>query len=298
MALGWHAEEPGVAAIVNRPNRPYSDVVTQLLSTSEAAQVIGVGTTSVKRWADTGLLNCVRTAGGHRRFTRDSLDRFVRLQRHEEPLVDEVDRWIDTLLSEMSHELALVRARGRLGSWGRVAEDLDPVLVELGLRWARGQVSVAEEHIASDRLSRSLARITESLPLLPNAPTCLLACVEPEEHTLGLSLAELCLRELGWASIWLGARTPTEAITERVRLDNRIRLVGLSASEACLDPSLLRRVCAAVGFVCRERSVALMLGGRGPWPDVPSYGTRVEGFHGFEALQKRLRVRNESRRMS
>lgn len=241
------------------------------------------------------MLDCVRTAGGHRRFTRDSLDRFIRLQSHEEPEFDEVDRWIDALLSEMSHELALVRARARLGSWCRVAEDLDPVLVELGLRWARGEVTVAEEHIASDRLSRALARITESLPLLPNAPTCLLACVASEGHTLGLSLAELCLRELGWASIWLGPRTPIEAITERAQMDHRIRLVGLSASEACLDPSLLRRVDASVGAVCRDRSVALMLGGRGPWPDVPRYGTRVGGFHGFEALQKQLSGRNGRR---
>ena len=92
-------------------------MVAQLLSTSDAARLIGVGTTSVKRWADTGLLDCVRTAGGHRRFTRDSLDRFIRMQSHEEPMATEVDRWLDTLASEMSHELALVRARNRLGSW-------------------------------------------------------------------------------------------------------------------------------------------------------------------------------------
>ena len=267
----------------------------ELLSTSEAARLIGAGPTSVKRWADTGLLDCVRTAGGHRRFTRDALGRFVRLQQHEETVVDEVERWVDTLLSEMSHELALLRARGRLGSWCRVAEELEPVLAELGLRWTRGQVSIAEEHIVSERLSRALARITESLPLLPNAPTCLLACVESERHTFGLSLAELCFRELGWASIWLGPRTPTEAITEQVRLDDRIRLVGLSASEACVDPSLLRRVYSAVGAVCCERDVALMLEGGGPWPEVPSYGTRLRGFHDFEALQKQLRRINGRR---
>ncbi len=269
--------------------------MVQHLTTSDAARIIGVGTTSVKRWADTGLLDCIRTAGGHRRFTRDSLDRFVRLQCQDEPVIDEVGRWLDTLLSEMSHELALVRARGRLGSWCRVAEELDPVLVELGLRWAHGLVSIAEEHIATERLKRAIARIAESLPLLVNAPICLLACDESEEHSLGLSLAELCLRELGWAATWLGPSTPTEAIAERVNLDPRVCLVGLSASEACLDPSLLRQVQASVGAVCRERSVALMLGGRGPWPDVPTYGIRVRGFHGFEALQRQLLKKNGSR---
>jgi excisionase family DNA binding protein len=269
----------------------------EFLSTSEAARLIGAGTTSVKRWADTGMLDCVRTAGGHRRFTRDALDRFVRLQQREETVVDEVARWIDSLLSEMSHELVLLRAHRRLGSWCRVAAELEPVLVELGVRCARGQVSVAEEHVFSERLSRALARIAESLPLLSNAPTCLLACVESEAHSLGLSFAELCLRESGWASIWLGSWTPTDAIMERVRLDERIRLVGLSASEACDDPSLLRRVQTAVGGVCRERGVELMLGGGGPWPEVPKYGTRLRGFHEFDAFQKQLRRMNGKRLM-
>ena len=263
--------------------------MSQLLSTSDAARIIGVGTTSVKRWADTGLLDCVRTAGGHRRFTRDALDRFVRLQSHDEPVVTEVDRWLDNLSSDMSHELALIRARNRLGSWRHVADELDPVLVEVGRRWSAGELSIAEEHILTERLSRALARISESLPLAPNAPTCLLACVESEGHTLGLSLAELCLREVGWASVWLGARSPTEAITERVRTDSRIRLVGLSATEGCNDSSLLRQVVASVGAVCSERNVALILGGRGSWPDAPSYGTRLNGMDGFAGLQKQFR---------
>jgi methanogenic corrinoid protein MtbC1 len=196
------------------------------------------------------------------------------------------------LLSEMSHELALLRACGRLGSWCRVAEELEPVLSELGARCERGEVTVSEEHILSERLSRALARTSESIPLLPGSPTCLLACPETEGHTLGLSLAELCFRESGWASIWLGPRTPTEAIVEQVRADDRIQLVGLSASEACSDASLLRRVHSAVAAACRERGVALILGGEGPWPEVPSYGTRIRGFHELAALQKRLRPTN------
>ncbi len=270
--------------------------MVELLSTSEAARIIGVGTTSVKRWADTGLLDCVRTAGGHRRFTRNALDRFVRLQQQQEPVVDEVDRWLDVLLSEMSHELALVRACARLGSWCAVAEELSPVLTEFGLRCSRSEIGVGEEHITSERLSRALARIVESLPLLPTAPLCLLACIETEDHALGLSLAELCLRELGWASLWLGRRTPTSAIVDQICNNDRIRMVGLSASEACANPSLLRLISSSVGSVCRDRDVALILGGRGPWPEVPSYGTRIWGFHEIEVAQRR--VQKNSRRPS
>lgn len=40
----------------------------KLMTTRQAAARLGVGTTTIKRWADEGVLSCVRTAGGHRRY--------------------------------------------------------------------------------------------------------------------------------------------------------------------------------------------------------------------------------------
>jgi excisionase family DNA binding protein len=50
------------------------------LTTVEASNLAGVGLSTVKRWADQGLLPHVRTAGGHRRFERFALERFLREQ--------------------------------------------------------------------------------------------------------------------------------------------------------------------------------------------------------------------------
>ena len=50
----------------------------RLLTSTEAAEYLGASPTSIKRWADDGLLPCVRTAGKHRRCTVDSLERFAR----------------------------------------------------------------------------------------------------------------------------------------------------------------------------------------------------------------------------
>ena len=44
----------------------------------------------------------------------------------------------------------------------------------------------------------------DALPVGERGPVCLLACAEGDDHTLGLSLAELCLREAGWATLWAG----------------------------------------------------------------------------------------------
>jgi len=50
--------------------------MSRSLTTQAAAKYLNVGTTSIKRWADEGLLPCEKTAGGHRRFNIAALDRF------------------------------------------------------------------------------------------------------------------------------------------------------------------------------------------------------------------------------
>ncbi len=57
----------------------------QLITTRAAASLLGVGTTSIKRWADEGTLPCVRTAGGHRRFRRVDVLSLIRRGDPEAP---------------------------------------------------------------------------------------------------------------------------------------------------------------------------------------------------------------------
>jgi excisionase family DNA binding protein len=47
------------------------------LSTSEAAQHLGVSLSTVRRWSDAGYLRGYRTPGGQRRFTVEQLDEFL-----------------------------------------------------------------------------------------------------------------------------------------------------------------------------------------------------------------------------
>ena len=54
--------------------------MTEWISTKEAMQRLGVGATTIKRWADQGTLPSRRTVGGHRRFRCDEVDRLLRQQ--------------------------------------------------------------------------------------------------------------------------------------------------------------------------------------------------------------------------
>jgi excisionase family DNA binding protein len=47
----------------------------------EAAQLLNVSGSTLRRWADSGRLGCVRTSGGHRRFRLVDIQR-LRMERH------------------------------------------------------------------------------------------------------------------------------------------------------------------------------------------------------------------------
>jgi len=263
------------------------------MTTREVARLAGVGATAVKRWTDAGLLACVRTAGGHRRFARSEVVRFLGAQ----PAANEPEGrepWVGALLEASDPralEALLLSERARTGAWHRVAGLAGKALGEVGRLWSAGAVTIFEEHQASERLSRALARVADGLPLDPEAPRAILTCAEGEDHTLGLSLTELVLREAGWVSIWAGRRTPLAELSPAIsRL--RARLLAVSASEASSDVTALRAQAEAFGRAARAAGAALVLGGNGAWPDRPRTGTRftdLEAFHRW-ALEERGRI--------
>jgi excisionase family DNA binding protein len=53
------------------------------LSTSQAAQALGVSLGTIRRWSDMGYLQSYRTPGGQRRFSQDQIDQFVDSLEHQ-----------------------------------------------------------------------------------------------------------------------------------------------------------------------------------------------------------------------
>jgi MerR family transcriptional regulator, light-induced transcriptional regulator len=249
----------------------------ELLSTVDVGRLAGVGPTAVKRWADQGVLPCVKTAGGHRRFERVAVQRF--LDSVNGPTSPSL---VDALLHSdgLGIEARLLTERSRLGSWVAACEMLGGVLAEVGERWRAGRITILQEHVASERLARALARIADALPLPPRAPRCVLACAEGDRHSLGLSLIEVALRESGWATVWAGQDTPVADLA-RVARDRAAEMIAVSASAASTDPEGLRRQAEILGSACAAARVALGLGGSGSWPDAPAYGERFRSIGQF-----------------
>jgi excisionase family DNA binding protein len=261
-----------------------------LLTSAEAAKLLGVGTTAIKRWSDSQVLPCIKTGGGHRRFRRSDVER---LMMGAGATADgaEWDDWVAALVGQADpHALQarLYGLRAREGAWHRVMQKLGGLVGALGDRWEASRLTVAEEHIASARLERALASLSATLPSEPDAPVCLLATADGDEHTLGLSLAEVCLWEAGWRTQWVGRRTRAVDIAGRIEVGG-LSMVALSASIHSTDAVALSDEVAEVGDVCRAARIPLVLGGSAPWPEESPLATRFRDltlFYHF-AIERR-----------
>ena len=57
------------------------------ISLSEASRVLGVSPATLRRWSDAGRLRVFTTPGGHRRFSRSSLERLLPADRSRRPSI-------------------------------------------------------------------------------------------------------------------------------------------------------------------------------------------------------------------
>jgi MerR family transcriptional regulator, light-induced transcriptional regulator len=222
-----------------------------LLSPRELAEAIGVSESSVKRWADDGLLRASRTAGGHRRIPLREAVRFVRetgaavvkpevlglrdmaVAEADRSLSDHAERLFDALLhGEAARARGLVQASYLQG--GSVAALLDgplrSALSRIGERWRHAEAGIFEEHRALDLSIQALRRLALLIPEPdPSAPAALGGAPEADPYVLATLGVSLTLTEVGFRATNLGAHSPTVALL-RAAETLRPAIVWLSVS--------------------------------------------------------------------
>lgn len=94
-----------------------------------------------------------------------------------------------------------------------LADVVLPVLRSLGERWVAGELTIAQEHFASNMLRGRLLGLARGWGR-GSGPLALLACPPGERHDLPLLLFGIALRETGWRIAFLGADTPIATIAD------------------------------------------------------------------------------------
>lgn len=88
-----------------------------------------------------------------------------------------------------------------------------PALRDLGERWQRGEITIGQEHFASNLIRGRMLGLARGWDR-GSGRRALLACPAGEQHDLSLIAFGLALREHGWRITFLGADTPLATLRE------------------------------------------------------------------------------------
>jgi MerR family transcriptional regulator, light-induced transcriptional regulator len=238
-----------------------------LLRIGELSRRVGVSDHVLRAWERRyGLLKPVRSAGGFRLYSEADESRVRRMQDHLARGLSAAEAARAALGADGagaasaaggSASVAVERHEGladRAGALALALDELDepaaqavldrllsdftvetvlrdvvmPYLQELGERWARGSVTVAQEHFASNLLRGRLASLARGWGY-GHGPRAVLACPPGERHDLGLLVFGIALNRNGWRVGYLGADTPLEELINTA-VDTSADLVVLAAT--------------------------------------------------------------------
>jgi len=143
-----------------------------------------------------------------------------------------MQNWLDAtrLMDGVELERLLREGWNTLGSLRFMERILSPYLLEVGEMWSRGELSVGQEHYASNRVTQFLMSHWLELAKLSNGPIALCATLPAEPHVIGLHMAATTLALRGWSIRFLGADTPVEDIAQAAVAGVKVVVVGVSAS--------------------------------------------------------------------
>lgn len=251
--------------------------------------LLGVGPTTIKRWADEGRLPFYRTAGGHRRFRESAVRRLASSTDSQEAWVPQSATWLEWLMErDLSFVVSKLQELPQThGDWFGAADFLGNVTRLIGKSWAEGDCTVIEEHIASMKLSQGLSAVSAAHAVRRSRTVCLLATLAGERHGIGARLAQTCLRSVDLNAIMLGTDVKSNQLEVHLRRQ-KPTLLALSASVWQTDAATLEREADRLGVVCEHTGTELVLGGFGAWPDAPSYGHRCHNFVELRDIANRI----------
>jgi MerR family transcriptional regulator, light-induced transcriptional regulator len=234
------------------------------MNLQEAAERLGVHYQTVYRWVREGDLTAIKQGNSYQVST-DEVDRFLTLRQvptaPPERLVvrsweTQRERLLAALLIGDELEARAVADRlieGHVATIDICEQLVAPCLAEIGDRWHRGEVSVAEEHRATAICSRILARAATHPRGRPRGTAVVLAA-PGDDHSLPSAMAALVLRDDRWRVHHLGANVPTDdllALAHSVNAD----LVVLSRTYADQGPVI------TLAAALRSQGFGVMVGG-------------------------------------
>lgn len=253
---------------------------TELLSPKQVARAMGVSESSLKRWCDQGLIETVRTVGGHRKMPVADVLRFIRecehslvspevlglppvsehagsgLTRGKSRLVEALLGGDELLSRQIIFDLYLAKH-----SLSMIFDDvIAAAFHEIGDRWACHHADVYQERRSCELILRVLCEIRKLQPLPDRSLSAIGGTIEGDFYALPSAMTELVLRQNGFQATSLGNSIPLSSLVRAVE-ETQPKLFWLSVSHIRDGLDFLSEF-ATLSQACTKAGTALVVGGR------------------------------------
>ena len=254
--------------------------MTDSLTTKAVAKLLRVSEATVKRWANSGLLQPDKTVGGHRRFSLNAVARLRRelgigpgaelpsrqiAKKRSSVTLPATDQFADALLRADEKEAGAMLVHAYLSGAALTTlfdETITGAMHQIGELWFKGSITIADEHLATRVVFGALQVLSAAvMPVQPNGLKAICCGIEGDLHELPVQLARIALESEGWEVQSLGPNTPLFALSEMVARQ-RPQLVCISARSisdlvrATAEYGQLRKITGKLG-------VSVVIGGEG-----------------------------------
>lgn len=192
----------------------------------------------------------------------------------------DADRLMRSLYSDLAQEDPLAYIETRIA----------PCLEVIGKAWQNGEIDIAHEHFASERISDVLRGARLRFEETATGPLVVLATLPGEPHGLGVQMAALVLSARGLRVLSLGTEVPAAEVAALAE-STGAGAVGVSAS---IWTEKQAQAAIAALRSALPRKIELVVGGAGAPRGLK--GTTVCGdLREFDAwAQEKLRARRKS----
>lgn len=259
-----------------------------LISSSEAALILNVHESSIRRWNNEGQLVAEHSFGKHRKLSFDSvldfaskknlpcqylkfscdpgtvyslIKKFINDGFYKDLAHFTYDLYKAKKIEDISLLIDLVLHEDRLSLTCIFDNFMKSIFVHVGIKWAVGDIRVADEHIISSILDDCLSRYIHQIDTeIDYQKTAVLACVEGNYHTTGLRICQIALKKAGWNVVFCGANTPLAdlyAITEKFNASKLV--LSLSKPQGISD--VIRCVSLLKKYYRYSKNIEIHIGG-------------------------------------
>jgi len=236
--------------------------MTKTLTLTDASEHLGVHYMTAYRYVRTGRLAAVKR-GGQWEVSLDDLESFGATADSAVPRTELIPPMLVERLVAADENGVFQLLESAMAS-GADAEEvyldlLGVALAIIGDRWNRGNLSIAEEHLASATAMRVICRLGPRVALRGRTRgTILLATVADDHHFLPTALVRDLLRSRGFAAVDLGGNTPPESVVEQAEaIGSNLLAIGISATTPGADDTVRSMIAA----ITKSLEVPIVVGG-------------------------------------